>query len=115
MDTLALNTVTWDLTLDVSGNVATTSGDAAILQDVASACRLFIGELWYDTTRGIPYFQNVLGQYLPTAFLKAALADAALAVPGVTSASAVNLTMNGRTLSGQIEVTTSTGTQTVTL
>ena len=80
----------------------------AIQQDVATACRLIKGELWYDTTKGIPYFDTILGHKPAASYLSAALSAAALTVPGVLSAS-VSFDTNGvtdkktRTTSGLIE------------
>ena len=56
MKTLLLDQTTWDLTLDANNNIALAAEPYAFAQDAASAIRLFQGELWYDTTRGVPYF-----------------------------------------------------------
>ena len=52
--TLALELQDWDLCVDTSGNIALATEPYAIAQDVASACKTFLGECWYDTTYGIP-------------------------------------------------------------
>ena len=61
MNTLLLDTVAWDLVLDSNGNIALAQPPYATAQDVASAIRLFLGELWYDQTQGVPYWQQFLG------------------------------------------------------
>ena len=113
MDTLLLDTVTWDLTLDASGNIAVASDPYSVAQDVASACRTFLGEVWYDTTLGIPYFQNILGQSPPLAFLKAQLVAAALTVPGCANPVCYIASIVNRKVSGQIQFTDSNGSQQV--
>lgn len=101
----------WDLTLDVSGNLAVATGHYAIAQDVASAARLFLGELWYDTTQGVPYYEEVLGVWPPPSleFLKARLVAAGLTVPGVSSIKCF-LTGPGpnREVGGQMQITNDT-------
>lgn len=103
----------WDLTLDAAGNLAVAIGPYAIAQDVASAVRLFLGELWYDTTSGVPYDQ-ILGQRPPLQFLKAQFVAAAMTVPGVASVLCF-LTGPGRNreVGGQVQITDNTGRLTV--
>ena len=61
MNTLLLDRTVWDLVLDAGGNIARASNPYAVAQDVASAIKLFRGELFYDTAKGIPYWTEVLG------------------------------------------------------
>ena len=109
MKTLLLHPVKWDLVLDANGNIAVATDPYRTAQDVACALRTFLGELWYQKTRGVPYFQNILGQSPSLGFVKAKLEAAALEVPGVTSATAYISSFTNRKLSGQIQVTDSTG------
>ncbi|MCU5775134.1 hypothetical protein N5923_23250 [Erwiniaceae bacterium BAC15a-03b] len=60
---LLLNTDAWDIGLDDTGNLAITSNPFAVAQDVACACSTFLGEAWYDTTLGIPYYERILGHW----------------------------------------------------
>ena len=46
MNTLYLDPQSWDLALDVAGNIALAKDPYAKAQDVASAARLFVGELY---------------------------------------------------------------------
>ena len=103
MDTLLLNRDNWDIFTDASGNIALATDPYSRVQDVASACRLFIGELWYDTSKGIPYFQQVLGQMPPMSLVKDLMVKSALTVPGVVSAQCVITGFSNRTISGQIQ------------
>lgn len=115
MDTLLLDRDNWDVTVDATGNIALASAPYAILQDVASACRLFLGEAYYDTTKGVPYFSEALGRSVPTPLLKARMEEAARAVPGVTSARCVLTLQPDRVMTGQIQVTTDGGSFTLTV
>lgn len=96
--------------LDAYGNIARADEPYAILQDVASACRLFIAELWYDEAKGIQYFQTIFGRFQPIQTLKAQLVTAALTVPGVITAQAFISGLTDRTVSGQVQVTLADGT-----
>lgn len=109
MDTLLLDRSTWDLCLDASGNIALASGPYALAQDAASAIRLFVGELWYDTGQGIDYFGTILGKAPPVALMKASFVAAALTVPGVVSARCFLDSVNGRTATGQVQITDADG------
>ena len=75
-------------------------------QDVASAVRTFKGEVYYDTTVGIPYFSYVLGHWPPLSLIKAYFNAAAFTVQDVVSSKSF-LTYNKKTrqLGGQIHVT----------
>lgn len=108
-NTLLLDTVLWDLVLDVHGNIAVAAAPYALAQDAASAIRLVQGELWYDTKPGIPYFASILGKAPPLALLKARFVAAAMTVPGVASAKCFISSFSGRTLTGQVQVTSASG------
>lgn len=124
--TLFLDVAAWDLTLDASGNIALAMPPYALTQDVASACRTFLGEVYYDTGLGVPYLGNtqnvqkpgtqLLGRTPALNILQGALAAAALTVPDVESASCVVSSFENRVASGQVQFTTADGqTQTVAL
>lgn len=113
MNTLALSVPDWDLTVDGIGNIATFSDELpdpiGLAQDAASAIRLFQGELWFDTTQGIPYFAQVLGQRPSIALMKAYFVKAALTVPGVASAVCYILAISNRAVSGQVQISDASG------
>ena len=109
MDTLLLDTVAWDLVLDASGNIAKATHPYSIAQDVASAVKLFAGELWYDTTQGIPYFDQILGHNPTVSYMTSAIEGAAMTVPDVVSASSQLAAQDGRALTGQIQIIDTTG------
>ena len=108
-NTLLLDQTQWDLVIDSAGNIAMATPPYALAQDVASAVRLFLGELWYATTKGIPYFEDVLGHLPPPSLLMGYIEKAALTVPGVVSAQCVISTFEGREVTGQIQFIDETG------
>lgn len=110
MNTLLLDRRAWDLVLDASGNIALASNPYSIAQSVASAVKLFKGELWYDTTKGVPYWSQILGQWPPLAVVRAYIVTAALTVPEVVSAQCIVVSFLERTITGQVQVTDSSGT-----
>lgn len=107
--TLLLDRTSWDLVLDVSGNIAVASTPYSLAQDAASAIKLFLGELWYDTTQGVPYFTEILGQAPSFALMKAEFVRAALTVPGVVSARCFISSYANRLITGQVQVTNRAG------
>lgn len=109
MKTLLLDQDNWDLLLDTSGNIAQAQEPYAVAQDVASSARLFAGELWYDTAKGIPYFSQVLGYLPPASLLHEYYKKAALSVPTVETVTLYLEPLANRELSGQIQFTTIEG------
>lgn len=108
-DTLLLDQTTWDLCLDASGNIAVAAAPYAMAQDVASAIRLFAGEAYYDTSKGVPYFGQILGRFPPASLIKAQLVKAARTVPGVVAAVCSLSAIRNRALTGQVQVTDRAG------
>ena len=112
MQTLPLDTTSWDLELDSNGNLTLTDPDYSIAQDVASAIRTFQGECWYGVTLGLPYFQSLLGKLPPASYITNLLEQAALTVAGVVSVTVVSLGLNkDRQLTGSV-IVVSTDTNT---
>lgn len=109
-NTLLLDQSKWDLVIDSAGNIAMAAPPYALAQDVASAVRLFLGELWFDTTKGVPYFEEILGKLPPASLLIGYIEKAAKTVPGVVTAKCVLAPLNNRTVTGQIQFIDETGT-----
>lgn len=99
----------WDLCVDAFGNIAVASEPYALAQDVASAIRLFNGELYYDTGKGVRYFEDILGLSPPLPLLKRELTDAALTVPQVASAQAFISVDRDRVVTGQVQCRSEAG------
>lgn len=109
-NTLLLDQNLWDLCCDAYGNIAMASPPYSLAQDAASQIRTFLGELWYDTSQGVPYLQTILGEYPPLPLVKAALQAAAFTVPGVVTATVVLSAISAsRNLSGQVTITDTAG------
>lgn len=109
MRSLLLRPDTWDICLDAEGNIAVASDPYAMAQDVACEARTFFGGCYFDTTRGIYYFEQILGHFPPLEAVRAQYVAAALTVPGVVSAQCFFSGLSGRRLSGQIQVTDGSG------
>lgn len=103
--TLLLDQSTWDLVIGSDGNIAVASEPYSLAQDAASAIKTFRGEVYWDTTIGVPYMTDILGRNPSIARLKSLFVAAALTVPGVASAQCFISAITGRELTGQIQVT----------
>lgn len=109
--TLLLDTVTWDLVLDINGNIALASEPYSLAQDAASAIKTWLGELYFDTTIGVAW-NSIVGQRPALALLKAALVAAAETVPGVGAAQVFISSLTDRNVSGQVQVVSAATGQT---
>lgn len=107
MKTLLLAVDTWDICLDAARNIAVATEPYQLAQDVASAIRTVLGEVYYDTSQGVDYFGKIFGKTPPTAVFKEMIVAAALTVPGVVSATCVLQSFTGRTVTGQVQFTDS--------
>lgn len=106
MQTILLDLTDWDLVLDTNGNIAVASNPYSLAQDAASAIRTFLGECWFDTTMGVPYFGSILGHMPPVAYMKAKFVAAALMVPEIVAARCfLSAITPQRRVSGQVQVT----------
>ena len=109
-DTIYLDPDTWDLGIDAYGNIGTVGSNYARAQDVATHCRTFKGEVWFDNNQGIAYFSDILGKPL-TDLVAQDIEAAALEVEGVVSARCVITQNIDRTISGQIQIIDEEGTE----
>jgi hypothetical protein len=108
-DTLLLDLTTWDLVVDIYGNIAVAKSPYSQAQDAASAIKTFQGEVYFDTSLGVPYSQ-IIGTLPPLALMKQQFADAALTVPGVETAVVYLSSLADRQISGQVQITNTVGT-----
>lgn len=109
MKTLLLDIVAWDLVLDVNGNIAIAADPYSLAQDAASAIRTFVGECWFNSTLGVPYFELILGKTPNLALLREDMVSQALTVPGVVSAQVFITSIVDRKVTGQVQVTDADG------
>ncbi|WP_433977535.1 hypothetical protein [Erwinia sp. E_sp_B01_9] len=101
-----LDTDEWDIRLDSSGNMAIASNPYAVSQDVACSCSTFLGEAWYDTTLGIPYYERILGHWPGTQLINTKMATEAKKLPYVQSAfCTTTVGKNTRAVSGVMTIT----------
>lgn len=108
--TLLLDNAIWDLLLDAAGNIAVASPPYQLAQDAASAIKIWLGECYFDTTIGVPYLQQIFGvSPPPIGTIKEQMILAALTVPGIASAQVFITALTDRTLSGQVQVLTTSG------
>jgi hypothetical protein len=107
--TVLLNPSTWDLLIDASGNIAKAAEPYALAQDAASAIKLFQGEDYYDTTRGVPYWKQILGHWPPVPLMKSYFVAAAKTVPSVVQAQCFIDSIVDRRPSGQVQITDRSG------
>lgn len=103
---LLLDRTGWDLALTANGDIAVATEPYAQEQDVASECRVFEGECYYDTARGIPYLTSILGRPVPVQIIKEKLAAAAQLVPGVRAATVYLTDITARSVGGQVQFVT---------
>src|SRR5271169_2452375 len=85
MNTLLLDVGLWDLTLDAFGNIALAAEPYALAQDVASACRTVLAEVYYDTTLGVDYFGLIFGKTPPATVFQEQFISQTELVPGVVA------------------------------
>lgn len=103
MKTLFLRPSTWDLTLDTSGNLAVATDEYQQAQDIASSCRVFLHDDYYNQNDGIPYLEEVLGRAsYPLALYQRNLYDRAMLVKGIVSVDVELQSLQDRLLSGAI-------------
>lgn len=109
MKTLLLAVDTWDLCLDANRNLAVAQAPYQLAQDVASAIRTVLGEVYYDTTQGVDYFGKIFGKTPPTTVFQEMMVAAALTVTGVKSAVCLIQSFIGRTVTGQVQFIDTSG------
>ncbi len=102
-NTLLLDQTAWDMVLDANGDIAIAQPPYAVSQDVVSALKTFLGEVFYDSSMGIPYFDEILGHLPPTSLLRKIIEDEAKTVSGVVKALLILQKLDNRSLSAQLE------------
>lgn len=95
---------TWDLALDVSGNIAVCDEPYRIAQDAATAIRTFQEDCIYDVTLGIPYWTQILGQQAPIELIRSYFLNEATSVPGAASAVVYLRNDPQRGIGGQVQI-----------
>ncbi len=97
------------------------TGRPAILQDVTQTLQFLYGEWFLDSTKGLPYFQQVLVKAPDLNAIQGIFADAILAVNGILElltfefdfdapSRLLTITFSARTTDGIINVSQNLGT-----
>lgn len=110
MNSLLLNTETWDLSIDGSKNIAVATEHYAITQNVATALRVVLGEQMFQGNIGIPYF-NILGNNVPLSYLRNLMEKTALSINGVVSAKCIINFYENRQLKGNVLIIDNLGNE----
>lgn len=99
MKSIFLDPNTWDLVLDVAGNIAACTDPYRIAQDVSCAIKTFQGELYFDNDCGVSQFDTPIFPLIQKQY-----DDLALTVSGVTSARCLidNIDRPSRKVSGYV-------------
>lgn len=113
MDTLLIDEENWDLCVDSSRHIAIASNPYALAQGASCAIKAFLGENYYNTELGVPYYELILGKTPPLSLVKSQLVAAALTVPEVVVARVYITSFIDGVFSGQVQVADVTGAITV--
>lgn len=95
----------------VNGDFVLIDGNDAILQDIITRLRTFLGECFMDNTVGIDYFNQVMVKNPNQAAIDAIFQNVILATPGVDSLSSYSFSPDfvRRTLHLSFRAVTTTG------
>lgn len=81
----ALDLTTGDIGLNDQGNIYLVDGIDAIVQHLFIRFRFFLGEWAFDTSLGMPWFQDVLIKAPSFAVIQEVCKNEILSTPGITS------------------------------
>lgn len=93
MLTIAVNESN-DIYVDARGNLAMASDLEALRQKIKQRLKLFLSEWFLDTTRGVPYFQNILGEDINQSLAAQILTTEILKEPDVITVENVSFGLN---------------------
>jgi len=102
-----------DLVFDPNAALA---DQAAVRQAILTRLKLFYGEWWEDTTKGLPVFQSMLGKLASKsaqAAIQSAIQTCILGVPYVTSLSSLSTSFSSGKFTFTATANTSFGAVTV--
>lgn len=107
--TLLLDPASWDLKLDETGMLPVATDTYAIAQNVANQVRLFTEDAYFTRDDGIPHFAVTLGRYPAESVMRTRIIAQAKSVDGVEDATVDFTRFEEGELSGNIQLTTTTG------
>lgn len=103
--TLFLLPDTWDLTLDSNNNIAIATDEYQQAQDIATSCRVFLADDYYNKQDGIPYHEIIGNSGYPLSLYQRNLYDRAKLVEGIVTVDIKLDALRDRVLSGAIMFT----------
>ncbi len=95
--------------MDAFSSIAVASAPFSVAQDVASAQKTVLGEVYYDSTKGVDYFGSILGQPPDLSSIAEMMEEAALTISGVVSATTTLAEDSSRGAIGETVFTTVSG------
>lgn len=105
-----------DLALAVDGDILVTEGDIvlssgleAIADDHQCRVRTFLGECFVDTTQGVPWMEEILGERPTPGRLREIFEAQVLATPGLVAMTDFAATRSGRSASISYKAKATTG------
>jgi len=110
--TLAVNKNN-DIYLGTRGNLVLAVDLQAVLQSAQQAVQTLLGELLYNTNRGMPNFQLIWNGTPNLPQYRVALQSLILTVPGVTEVISIDLSFSNNILSYSAIIATTFGTGTI--
>lgn len=94
---LALDTATWDIGLDGSGNIAVLVYPSALLaQRIQCRLQTFKGECFLDRSVGVPYYEEILKKNPDLGRVRSLLASVIKGVDGVATILSLELRFSVR-------------------
>lgn len=110
MNERKLDPVTGDIAVADGHVIRTASYEESVMQTVKTYISTFLGECFTDGNAGVPWFDEILGvDVIYSDYAMQVIKEKILEVPGVRSVEKVDVTINGRSLSGKISITLDNG------
>lgn len=110
MSDLLMDFATNDLMI-TNGDLSLATGDVAIQQDLQQRLQLWLGEWFLDTTKGVPYRQQILIKNPNMDVVQADITGTVTDTPGIEQILDINFSFNGpgRALTVVVSAQTSSG------
>jgi len=83
-----------ELVLDSRGNIKIIEGVESLAENVDQRLKLFKGNYFMDTTKGVPYFEEIIKKPIDPGLAAAVLNNEILKEPEVTSIGRVSATLD---------------------
>lgn len=110
MSDLLMNFATNDLQI-TDGDLSLATGDVAIQQDLQQRLQLWLGEWFLDTTKGVPYRQQILIKNPNMDVVQSDITNTVTDTPGIEQILDINFAFDGprRSLAVTVSAQTSSG------